>query len=496
VRLAAGLLGALLLATVALRGAAPVTMNHDVGWILHVAERILDGGAYPTDWVDVNPPGVFWLHVPPVALARAVGAPPFVVFGLVVLVAAFAAVAASVRLGAAHFAPLRGDSGWLTGAALAAVLVLGPGYAYGQREHLFSIAALPYLTAAAIRLERGSLSRTACIAIGAAAGVGFAIKPFFLLAWLAVEGLLLFRLGRDAPMRPESLALISVLTAYGAALLAFASPYFGVVTEAATLGLHGYDMPVSWLFWNWSIGVGIAAACAYAVWRPPERALHAVLLTAAAALWAGAAVQRRGWEYHFLPVDLVASCSLVLLAMSALVSSRPAESVWRARLLAVGWLAVLCGSAAALVTPLVRDPGPRAAFLAQLVQTTREGAAGRPVLFLSTSVWPAYPIVNASGSASTSRFSCLWQLPAFEFAQSRPRDAEARFMDAFFEDLSRRPPALIFVDRARLKQGFGQRVFDLLAYFGRDPRMTPVLAEFEMWRDVGPYLVLRRRSAP
>ena len=471
-------------------------MNHDVGWILHVAERILDGGRYPSDWVDVNPPSVFWLHVAPVALARAVGAPPFLVFGLLVLVAVFATVAASVRLGAPHWAPLRGESGWLTGAALTAVLTLGPGYAYGQREHLFSIAALPYLTAAAIRLEGGALSRRACIAIGAAAGVGFAIKPFFLLAWLAVEGLLLWRLGRAAPRRPESVALISVLAACAAALLSFAPQYLGVITEAAALGLDRYNMPVSWLFWNWSIAVGIAAACAFAVWRPPERALHGVLLTAAAALWACAAVQRRGWDYHFLPLELVASCSLVLLAMSALVASRPAESVWRARTLAVGWLAVLAASAAALATPLVRDTGPRVAFLAQLVEAAREGAAGRPVLFLSTSVWPAYPIVNASGAVSTSRFSCLWQLPAFEFAASRPRDAEARFLDAFFEDLSRRPPALIFVDRARFKQGLGRRDFDLLDYFGRDPRMAPVLAEFVVWGDVGPYRLLHRRSAP
>jgi hypothetical protein len=496
VRLAAGLLGVVLVATVALRSVEPETMNHDVGWILDVAGRILDGAAYPSDWVDVNPPGVFWLHVPAVALARAIGSPPFLVFGLLVLAAAFAAVAASVRLGAQHFAPLRGECGWLTGAALATVVTLGPGYAYGQREHLFSIAALPYLTAAAIRLERGTLSRRACIAIGAAAGIGFAIKPFFLLAWLAVEGLLVRRLGRDAPMRLESIALFSVLAVYSVSLLAFAPEYFGVITEAAALGLDRYDMPVSWLFWNRAVGVGIAAACAFAVWRPPERALHGVLLTAAAALWAGAAAQRRGWNYHFLPLELAASCSLVFLAMSVLVSSRPAESVWRPRTLAIGWLVVLAGSATAAAIPLVREPSPRAAFLARLAEAVREGSAGRPVLSLSTAVWPTYPVLNAIGVASTSRYSCLWQLPAFEFAASRPRDAEARFLDAFFEDLSRRPPALIVVDRSRVKQGFASREFDLLAYFGRDPRMAPVLAEFGVWRDVGPYLLLRRRSAP
>ena len=495
-RLAAGLLGAVLVATVALRSVAPETMNHDVGWILDVAGRILDGASYPSDWVDVNPPGAFWLHVAPVALARAVGAPPFLVFGLLVLAAAFAAVAASVRLGAPHWAPLRGECGWLTGAVLAAVLTLGPGYAYGQREHLFSIAALPYLTAAAIRLERGDLSRRAGLAIGIAAGVGFAIKPFFLLAWLAVEGLLLWRVGRAAARRPESVALISVLAAYAVALLVFAPEYLEVITEAATLGLDRYDMPVSWLVWNRAVGVGIAAACAFALWRPPERALHGVLLTAAAALWAGAVAQRRGWDYHFLPLELVASCSLVLLAMSVLVSSRPAESVWRARTLAVCWLAVLAWSAAAIAIPFVRNPSPRAAFLARLAEVVREGSAGRPVLALSTSVWPTYPVLNASAVASTSRYSCLWQLPAFEFAASRPREAEARFLDDFFEDLSHRPPALILVDRSRFKQGFGSREFDLLAYFGRDPRMAPVLAEFEIWGEVSPYLLLRRRSAP
>jgi hypothetical protein len=68
-------------------------------------------------------------------------------------------------------------------ASLAFVLIatLSPGFSFGQREHACVLFAMPYLAAAVMRLQGGqSLPKPLAIAVGLLAGIGFAIKPYFL----------------------------------------------------------------------------------------------------------------------------------------------------------------------------------------------------------------------------------------------------------------------------------------------------------------------------
>ena len=52
------------------------TPNHDVAWYLVATDRFLDGARLYRDIIEVNPPLVFYLTVPPVAVARLTGWEP------------------------------------------------------------------------------------------------------------------------------------------------------------------------------------------------------------------------------------------------------------------------------------------------------------------------------------------------------------------------------------------------------------------------------------
>ena len=73
---ATALLGLTLTAFVAIRSADPDVFHHDKAWILYTAGEMLDGAALYVDLLDENPPLVFWLTTPAVALARALDTAP------------------------------------------------------------------------------------------------------------------------------------------------------------------------------------------------------------------------------------------------------------------------------------------------------------------------------------------------------------------------------------------------------------------------------------
>ena len=48
----------------------------DVSWMITISEKWLDGATPYVDFVETNPPAAILLYLPPVALARGLGAPP------------------------------------------------------------------------------------------------------------------------------------------------------------------------------------------------------------------------------------------------------------------------------------------------------------------------------------------------------------------------------------------------------------------------------------
>src|SRR5690242_1343332 len=206
-----------LVGVVLLIGAIPVfqsMVNHDVAWILYIADRVLHGSTLYKDIVEINPPLIVWLNIPIVALAHLVGASSIVVFRIVVLALIAGSLALSVRI----IGPLHGADGadWVIMLLAACfALVAFPGYDFGQREHLLLILALPYVLLTVARARGRVPTAALAIGVGIAAGVGLAIKPFFLTLWI---GLIAYAWATEKRLpwrRPEVLASGAVIVLYG-----------------------------------------------------------------------------------------------------------------------------------------------------------------------------------------------------------------------------------------------------------------------------------------
>jgi hypothetical protein len=468
----------LLVAGVAALGALarlwpPLTINHDCGWYLFAGGRILDGAQPYVDVVDVNPPLILYLNAAVVALARGLGLAEIAVFQACVL----AVVALSLALCARTLATTaRTDA-----LGVLAWLLLGfAGDDFGQREHLLAALMLPWVLLTGARGRGDDVPRPLALTAGALAGLGGALKPFYLLVALIV----LAPARGKALRRPEQLAFAAVLLGYALhfALLPGAVRDGFVATVDLVLRAYGaYNQPLGVLLVNPSVlaalGLGAGALLA-SRWLPRARPLALASLAALlAALW-----QRKGWPYHLLPALTFGAAAAALLASELL-----ARTPLRARGAALLLLALAAWGNGRALVGAIANTELRAAERAQTL--VRELAAGGAILALDTSVAPLFPTVNYTGLDSTLRYACLWPLagvyrdvPAdaepFRYATTGAAAAlEQHLVDALAADLERRPPALIVVRRPPW-QAFANPRFDVLTWLRRHPRLAEPFAAF------------------
>ena len=137
-----------------------------------------------------------------------------------------------------------------------------------------------------------------------------------------------------------------------------------------------------------------------------------------------------------------------------------------------------------------------------MVQYVESAATGEPIYFLSTSMWPAFPVVNMARAEWPYRYHFLWPIPALYATGSaslptyRAPDAqsavERQFFDAVIEDLIRTPPRVLVVDRrADLQAMQGQR-FDFVEYFSGSTEFRALMARYRRIGFIGPWEVFER----
>lgn len=484
----------------------------DTGWLLYAAGEVLDGARLYVDLIEVNPPLIVWLHTIPVRLARLTSLSPILAYRILVLATALFSVMVSARL-MGRGAPAEAAE-WrhvFVLLLLFGVLTLAR-EDYGEREHLLLALATPYILLTWLRAENVSVSRGEAAAIGAAAGVGIALKPYFVPLWLALELYLYFAARpRRLALRPESVAIVAVGSAYLAAVVLWTPQYFDIVRLMAA-PYHAFlsNSPLVTALLGDGAALPLTAGLAYLALRERSRHPHlwAVLMVAIVALYGSAVLQQKGWRYHFYPSMAVA---VVLLGMMV-VDRRRAAPTATSRILsgaaATIALTIPLWTAADSVIKSLAPLDPRYDAdpdLGRLIPLVRAHAEGGSVMVLSWSIASAYPLLNYSGVRSGSRFNSMWMLGAFyrdatmsaEPLRFRERDRmgplETYFGNAVVEDLARERPRLILVLRpAPDHPEWRLRRLDFIAYFLRDPRFEGLFSRYRYLRETGEYWLFER----
>lgn len=202
--------------------------NSDVGIIIHETNALLAGGNYVTSFFETNPPMILYLTVPICFIAELFSLNPlniaYCYFSIMALISVLTSYALLTRL---VREPL---ICYMTYAGLLFITFLLPMNEFGEREHITMMLITPYLFASSLALANKPLSQRAAFLIGLAAGVGFALKPYFLIPLCLIETLFIAKKQRVLGwVRTETVTIIGVMVTYLLAIWCFHPAYIHII---------------------------------------------------------------------------------------------------------------------------------------------------------------------------------------------------------------------------------------------------------------------------
>jgi hypothetical protein len=480
----------------------PALTNNDVAWYLLATRKWLDGARLYHDIIEVNPPLVFYLDIIPVIAARLTGWSAGACFVLYVAALTGFALALIWRISENDAADALLKRAMILAAALG--LLFFPASDFGQREHLLLVLSLPYLFLQERRAIGQECRNTLSVTAGVLGGLGFALKPHFLLLPLVTSLYLAWRARRlGAAFPPETATAAVIIGTYALSVPLLTPDYLTRVVPFALLVYNAYASSLAdvVLCWQSVALLALVLVHLHTRSRQVEPARTDVILLCCGAAYLAYLAQMKSWTYHLLPVT-----TLLFLAALAIAVVEPLR---RARSGAMPALGVL--GLAAMLSLSVLQGAYRNPVAETLLPAARQYAQGSSVFVFSSYVWVGFPLATLADARWPSRFPSLWLLPGAERrlrmlpphadpALSRDlNEIETYTTDAVIRDMSRDPPGLVVVDE-RPDPRFGGLPFDYLSYFARDARFRVLWSNYRSLGtvcvgDLGPYVLYARAAA-
>ncbi len=465
-------------------------LNHDSSWLLLATRRMLDGAGLYTDILEVNPPLVLWLNVPPVLVSEATGITAETAF----LIAVFALSAISLLILAGvtrHIDGLRASERHVLLIAAAAALLVVPGYDFGQREHLMLVFTLPYVLLAGARAGDVRPPTALAFAVGGFAALGFCLKPYFFLIPVALELFVLVQ-GRSLKrcFRAEILALAGVTIAYVGALLWFAPAYVEIMVPIA-LEIYNqtYTGEPAYVLRQTGLALLIAGFAAIYLFRLKGTRLNILLalLIATVTQIVIFAVQGKGWHYQLIPALGFLTVSLAFCAIASGVQAAPKSGSALIRAARPPLAIAILLALAASTLPQQRYTGDF-----QLIAATldRLGLAPKSYVSFSAHVFHSFPLGAATGMTYASRAPAQWLMPGIAIREAQAGSQPASWtptMDqirdlarrSVLEDFERYRPELVLVHDGAPKNYFRGLPFDYIEWFSQDPSFAAIWSKYD-----------------
>ncbi len=483
-------------------------MNHDVAALVETSRRWLGGERLFIDLIDVNTPLTFVLHALPTLLSRLTGiAVEFSTVALVVTAVLASGIASRQYI---LDGPLGRDR--LGRDALpfivAFVLAMSPGQEFGQREHLMLCGALPYVLLAGIRAERKVAWRT-CAVVGLFAGIGFAMKPYFLVIPLLVEAYLLLRRPLSVAFRDPAPWMIGLAVAAHAVLILFGTPAY--VENVLPLAFEEYlavgEGPFSVMFGAAMTATVVTLALLLLVIlfgrREPSHILLALLALGGLMV---CVMQGKGWSYHTIPAIASTIFLLAVVTVDQIDRRLVRVAPGRGSSLAVGaaLLAILAYPYFLANQPFAYQGRYNTSIAKQMGDIIAVEAPNRRIFAFSPGIYPFFPTILYEKTTMEGRYLTMWPIQGLYGRclttgklyrdPSEMSALERRVEDEIVRDFVAARPDIIFVDHIPGIPQCGPDVFDYIAYFSGDPRFVAALAAYEPAYDFDRYTIWRRKK--
>lgn len=445
-------------------------LNHDVSWTLVAGNRLIDGAGWGTGVVEPNFPLAWWFAIIPNLIARSFAIDPVVALRIVVTALILYSLWCTDYFLRKDEAPRIKRVAVVSLAAY--LLTIAVHRDFGQREHLAVLLLLPYVMAVAHRMAGRTIAWPLALAIGVAAGLGTAIKPFFAVTPVLLELALLWKWrSLRSVTRPEAIGAIAAVTAYGLAILLFGRPWFEHVVPDSLRIYWAFSSPLAshagYLLMKFSLLTG----CALLIVRRRPNPQFIALTLAALGFFGSLLWQSEYFTYHVYPAftflalavamalpGIRRDAKLIVLALFALAMAQNVNETARTLIdrSASGGLGRHIASVAGFVAAEVP---PQGSFTA-----------------ISTHPYPGFPTALYAGRRWTSASISRLYLPAVVRLRTGqvPADpellrfAERMAREDMMRDMALRPD-VVLIDVGKDRFAIGSAKFDFLAFYLEDP---------------------------
>ena len=454
--------------------------------MLDAARRMLAGERLYADLIDLNPPFVFWLSQPAIVLSR-LGVDPADVLRVMVLLILVVMLALAW--------PLTRNAPSLRAGFVLFAFAIPLGH-FAEREHLIFGLMVPYVALVSVRAERpdGGTELFASwirVAVGIAAGAAIAIKPpaGLVPAILVAHACILERSFRPI-FRTEHLAAAATVGAALAAILVFAPAYLDTVAAYGPLYAEFSRGTLRQLLLRdiYPLSVWLALIVAGVTMRSVRNRRRVIVLAlVAAGFLAAAAVQGKGFGYHYFPAMGFAVITLLELVIAPVNGDRHTAGIARRVVAATALALVLVLPFVVAVERLMGKAGSDVIERAHLSEALADLPAGTRVAILSVRLADAYPILLNREWEHVLSMPHLWFTGLGEGGQ-----ASTALWRRVGENLRRENPEVIIV-RAPLpaERTRGDLDVEYMPIVCRDGAARAALAGYEKSAHAGGYDIYR-----
>lgn len=450
-----------------------IFFSPDVDYLLYASNQILSGAKYGIDIFETNPPMILYLYTPAIILAKlltihVITAVRFYIYSLIILSLALCSFLLK-KLIKSQDNILRY---FLFGTLTCALLFL-PTFTFAQREHLLIILMLPYLLSSALALENKPIHPWLAVLIGVIAGIGFSLKPFFLVTPCLIELYFIFKKRHLlAWVRVESIVILSVLVIYLSSIFIFQPEYIHTVLP---LVLHYYfsGTALSWFDILSFVNVlfCITVMLCYLIFYKYDHyhSLGWMLELALLGMIIAFLLPQTPWFYHVMPAFVLA---LLLLAhfLGQTLSSKLRLISYDSAILAFGFAIILLLPAiyqyriTRFVNHFHQDHPMNA-----IADYINKQPGTHSLACFALSAADCFPYIDDTHSVYAERFPSFWWYQGIrQFEKNNPSAKvlvdKYYLINSFADDLNRYHARWVVIDTLHFKK-IEVNQFEILSYF-------------------------------
>lgn len=293
-------------------------INSNILWLMHAGAKLLAGGSYYYDFVEVNPPMCIYIYLPAVILHHYLSISFIASIIIYLFLLTFISWSICAYLLTNIFVRAPAYLLLIFEFTLAFSYFVLPAFSFGEREYLLIVLSIPYLLLAVLRLSNHQVNKFLSIAIGVMAAVGFAQKPYFIPVWLGIELYMLIRTqSLKMNFRPEAFTCIMVFLLYGISIFLLTPEYVKKILLLITntyylINKSGLgELIVQPVVWFAGLLISLSLLLRKKSAYPVLHDLLIITLLSSILLYLA---QQTVWNYHMLPAYMVGALLLALLA--------------------------------------------------------------------------------------------------------------------------------------------------------------------------------------